>query len=836
MESHQARKSKKCTLAIKGMHCASCSGKIEKALQQVPGVKKAAVNFASEKALVEFNPHQTSEQKLEAAVARAGYSVMKEPAGNVLKLKIIGMDNPHCVSTIAGGLRSLKGIINQELLITEKATITYNPQQLTPEKIKQTIQQLGYKPIEEAAVDTEKLVREEEIKNLRNRTILAILLSLPLVFLAMVAPLLKISLPTIIENNLALIELLLATPVMLAGSLFFSRGLLAVWKTKTATMDTLVAIGTGTAYVYSLIISIFLWLGKPGYHAHNLYYEVAALLIAFILLGKYLEALAKGKTSEAIKKLIGLQPKMAIVLRNKKELEIPIEQVKVGDMVIVKPGQKIPVDGVVADGHSSVDESMVTGESIPAEKSKGDKVIGATINKTGSFTFKATNVGSETVLAQIIKLVEEAQGSKAPIQKLADTISAYFVPAVLVIALLSFGIWYFSGADFSFALTVFVAVLIIACPCALGLATPTAIIAGTGKGAEQGILIKTAEALQKAREIKVIVFDKTGTLTKGKPEVTDIIIMARNGFSEKALLQLAAIAEKRSEHPLGEAIVRKAKERKLPIPDPRWFKSLTGRGLEAQYGKKTIWLGNRTLMKEKKIIKGKNISSTAMEKEMEKEMVKLENQGKTVMILAVSNGPGHKEIVGLIAVADTSKEYSKQAVQQLQALKKEVVMITGDNQRTAEAIARQLGIDRVLAEVLPAQKAREIQKLQREGKKVAAVGDGINDAPMLAQADVGIALGSGTDIAIETGDIVLIKEDLRDVVSAMDLSRYTMRKIKQNLFWAFVYNIAGIPLAAGVLYPFTGWLLSPVIAGAAMAFSSVSVVGNALLMRGYKLK
>ena len=606
---------------------------------------------------------------------------------------------------------------------------------------------------------------------------------------------------------------------MTAGSMFYSKGLFALIRTKAATMDTLVAIGTGTAYLYSVIISIFIWGGDTSYGMDNLYYEVAALLIAFILLGKYLEAIAKGKTSEAIRKLMGMQAKTAIVLRGTKEVEVPIEQVQVNDILIVKPGQKIPVDGLVLTGYSAVDESMITGESIPVEKKIGDKIVGATINKTGTFTFRATKVGAETALAQIIKLVEEAQGSKAPIQKLADTVSAYFVPAVVVIALLAFSIWIMVGAEFSFALTTFVAVLIIACPCAMGLATPTAIMVGTGKGAEQGILIKSAEALQNAEKIDVVIFDKTGTITKGKPEVTNIL--PQKGFTEKAVLQYAAIAEKRSEHPLGEAIVKKAKEEKLSLPDPVKFKALMGRGLEASYNQKTILLGNRKLMTEKKI----RCAS------LEKELQRLENEGKTAMILAINN-----KIAGIIAVADTMKEHSAEAVQRLQRLGKDVIMITGDNERTAQAIARQVGIKHVMAEVLPEQKAEKVKEPQRRKKRVAAVGDGINDAPMLAQADIGIAIGSGTDVAIESADIVLIKEDLRDVVNAMELSKYTMHKIRQNLFWAFAYNSAGIPLAAGILYPFTGWLLSPIIAGAAMAFSSVSVLSNSLLMKKWRAK
>ncbi len=821
------------TLTISGMSCASCVAVIEKSLMQTKGVKKAAVNFATEKAAVEFNPNLTTQKELEKAVEDAGYNVVREETEErgkleksgqnvqTLRLKIVGMDNPHCLSTIEGGLNSLNGIVSKELFITEKAIINYNPDLIKVEKIKKTIKSLGYEPIEESGVslDREKQARENEIKNLKLRFFVSAVFSLPLLYLAMFVPLFNLYLPSIIKGNMALLQFVLATPVIVAGSIFYSRGILAFFKTKTATMDTLVAIGTGTAYLYSLIISAFIWLGRGNFTAHDLYFEVAALLIAFILFGKYLEAIAKGKTSEAIKKLMGLQPKTALVKKGHQEIEVPIEEVQRGDLIIVKPGGKVPVDGIIVEGHSSVDESMITGESIPVEKSKNDNVIGATINKTGSFTFKATKVGSETALAQIIKLVEDAQGSKAPIQQLADKISAYFVPLVMTIAIVSFLIWYFVGIGFAFALSIFVTVLIIACPCALGLATPTAIMVGTGKGAENGILIKSAEALQKAHEIDTIIFDKTGTLTKGKPEVTNVV--AQDGFTDKKVLQYAAIAEKRSEHPLGEAIVKKAREKNLSLPDPRKFKSLTGRGLEAHHQKKTIYLGNRKLMQEKKISVQK----------IEKEMQKLEDEGKTVMIIAVNS-----QVAGIIAVADTLKEGSQKAVEVLHSLGKEVVMITGDNERTAQAIAKQVGIERVLAQVLPEDKANNVKKLQKEKKKVAMVGDGINDAPALAQADIGIAIGSGTDVAIESADIVLIKEDVQDVATAIGLSAYTMKKIKQNLFWAFFYNGVGIPVAAGVLYPFTGWLLNPMIAGVAMAFSSVSVVSNSLLMKRWKPK
>ncbi len=810
-------------IKITGMHCASCASTIEKSLKKVKGVEKANVNLVSEKAHVDFDPSKTSLTELHQAVENTGYGVIKEEktdkrAGiEILHLKVLGMDNPHCVGIVGSALNKQKGIISKELLVTEKATITFSPKIITKEQIQKVIKDVGYDNFEESAetVDREKEARNKEVKSLKLKVVFSAILGIPLLYFAM-APM--IGLPSI-ENTkiLAITQLILTTPIMLIGYQFFTKGTISVIKTRTANMDTLIAVGTGAAYLYSLIATYFIFQGNNTFGKENLYYEIAGLLIVFILLGRFLEAVAKGRASEAIKKLLGLQPKTAIIIKNKKEVEIPIEEVKVGDLVVVKPGQKIPVDGIIVNGHSSVDESMISGESIPVEKTNGSKVIGATINKTGSFIFKATKVGKDTVLSQIIKLVEEAQGSKAPIQKLADTISAYFVPTVVSLAILAAIGWYVFGFGFLFSMTIFIAVLIIACPCALGLATPTAVMVGTGKGAEQGILIKSAEALQMAGKINTIIFDKTGTLTKGQPEVTDIFSLKE--YPQKDILLYAAIAEKNSEHPLGEAIVKKAKANKLTLPNPTKFNSVTGKGIEAVYKKTTIELGNRKLMELKKI----SINS------VEKQLEIYEKQGKTVMMLALN-----KKIEGLIAVADTLKDHSKEAVSKLQDFGLEVIMITGDNYRTAEAIAKQVGINRVLAEVLPEDKAKEIKKIQSEHKKVAMVGDGINDAPALTQADIGIAIGSGTDVAIESGNIVLVKNDLRDVVVAIDLSRYSMKKIKQNLFWAFFYNVLGIPVAAGVLYPFTGFLLSPIIAGAAMAFSSVSVVSNSLLMRRYK--
>jgi Cu+-exporting ATPase len=732
---------KKAILKISGMYCASCVATIEQALKMTPGVKEAKINFASEKAYVEYDPDKT-----------------------------------------------------------------------TLEDLHKSIKISGYTPLEEKAA---KAGSEREIKTLKIKFTVSIILAAPLMYFAMSSGL-KFPLAPWMIKNMALIQFLLATPIMFVGYQFFTRGIFAVIKTKTANMDTLVALGVGSAYLYSLYASIAIWSGSTTFDLRNLYYEVAGFLVAFILLGKFLEAIAKGKTSEAIKKLMSLAPKTAVVLRKGQEQEVLVEEVLVADIVIVKPGQKIPVDGEVIEGYSSVDESMISGESIPVEKHQGSQVVGATINKTGSFKFKATKVGKDTALAQIIRLVEEAQGSKAPIQALADKISAYFVPAVLVIGILAFIVWMALGQGFVFALTIFITVLIIACPCALGLATPTAVMVGTGLGAENGILIKNAQSLQLAHQIQAIIFDKTGTLTKGKPELTEIIAYDK---SSSEVLSLAASVEKNSEHPLAEAIVKGAKDKAISLKAVKDFESITGKGVFARVEGIKVLLGNQRLMQ------AESIDILRAQKDLEK----LEGEGKTAMLIAANNS-----LIGILAVADTLKEFSKEAVAKLKQMREQVIMITGDNKRTAQAIAKQAGIERVLAEVLPKDKAKEVKKLQQEGLKVAMVGDGINDAPALTQADVGLSLGAGTDVAIESGDIVLIKDDLRDVVMAMDLSRYAMKKIKQNLFWAFFYNTIGIPIAAGILYPLWGFLLNPMIAGAAMAFSSLSVVSNSLLMRNYK--
>jgi Cu+-exporting ATPase len=622
---------------------------------------------------------------------------------------------------------------------------------------------------------------------------------------------------------IGVISLTLTTPVQFIIGAGFYRGMWSSLKMKTFNMDSLIAIGTSTAYFYSLVLFINYvisnnsLIGLNGEKIPDLYFETAAFLVTFVVLGKWLEAKTKGRTSEAIKKLMGMQPKTARIIKNNATIDVPIEQVLVGDIIVVRPGEKIPVDGEIIKGHSSVDESMITGESIPVEKNIGDTVIGATINKHGSFEFKATKIGKETALAQIIHLIEEAQGSKAPIQAFADRISAWFVPFVIILAILTFLIWFFLlNASLVFSLMAFTAVIVIACPCALGLATPTAISVGTGKGAEHGVLIKGGEPLEAACKIKTIIFDKTGTLTKGEPEVTDIVGLSLS--DEEEIISIAASLEKLSEHPLAEAIVKYAEEESISFTEINNFKAIPGHGVEGVIENQKYFFGNRKLITD---IIGLNISKA------ERKIRKLEENGKTTMILA-----SDKEILGLIAVADTLKDNTIEAVQQLQKRGLEVYMITGDNQRTASAIAKQIGIKNVLAEVLPEDKANEIKKLQETGVRVAMVGDGINDAPALAQADLGIAMGGGTDIAMETGGIIIIKNDLRDVLTAIKLSRETMGKIKQNMFFALFYNVISIPIAARV-FAGIGLILKPELAGLAMAFSSISVVGNSLLLRRF---
>ncbi|HTZ10927.1 MAG TPA: heavy metal translocating P-type ATPase [Candidatus Margulisiibacteriota bacterium] len=726
-----------------------------------------------------------------------------------IALGLSGMHCASCAANIEKALKALPGVADVSVnFSSEKAYINIYPQEINTQDIIRAVERLGYGVLEGESYAEREERRRKEVKGLKLKFSLSLTFSL-LLMLFSYFPL--------SDKYAALAQWLLTSGVLICGYQFFARGILAFARRGVATMDTLVALGASSAYLYSFVISLLLWRNHPSFTMHDLYFEAAAFLLSFILLGRYLEATTKAKTSDAIRRLWNLRPTTAIVIREGEELQIPVESLMIGDVVIVRPGERIPADGRIIEGHSSVDQSMITGESIPVEKIRGNEVIAGTINKSGSFKFEAAKVGLDTVLAQIIRLVEEAQGSKAPIQEVADKVAAYFVPAVLVIGILTFIIWLSAGPGLSLALTAFISVLIIACPCALGLATPTAVMVATGIGADNGILFKNARSLELAHKMDALVFDKTGTLTCRKPTVTDIIVL--NNKNSQEVLKYAAIAEKLSEHPLAEAIVSFAKEKNLVVPEPSAFNSLTGMGVIARYEGEIILLGNRKLFAERKI----DISS------LEEILKELESQGKTTVVVAFKN-----ELLGVMAVADILKESSRSVVDAIKKLGKRVFIITGDNRTTAQAVAVQLGIENVLAEVLPQDKAREIGRLQDSGLKVAMIGDGINDAPALAQADIGIAIGCGTDIAIEAGDIVLIREDLRDVVVAMDLSRYAMKKIRQNLFWAFFYNVISIPVASGILYPFFKFMLNPVVAGIAMAFSSISVVTNSLLMRLYR--
>lgn len=725
-------------------------------------------------------------------------------------IKIQGMSCAACAARIEKRLKKLEGINTAFVnLAAEKATIEYDSSKVKASDIVNAIESLGYKAEEEKVCDHDRNrdQRSVELRRLRTEFIISAVLSSPLI-LAMLLTIIHIDI-AFLHNEY--FQLAIATPVQFIIGFRFYRNAYHALKSKSANMDVLIAMGTTAAYFFSIYNAFFV-PAKEGMMMKELYFEAAAVIITLVLLGKYLEAVAKGKTSEAIKKLMGLQAKTARVIKDGIEKDIPIEHVEVGDIIIVRPGEKVPVDGRIVEGSSSIDESMLTGESMPVEKKAGDNVIGATINKYGTFKFEAAKVGKETVLSQIIKLVEDAQGSKAPIQKIADRVSGIFVPIVVGIAVFSFLVWFLVLGNFSQGIISAVSVLVIACPCALGLATPTAIMVGTGKGAENGILIKGGEHLEMAYRINAVVFDKTGTITKGKPEVTDIVPLAQLNSDE--ILKLAAAAEKKSEHPLGVAIYEKGKKEFGLIPDPEEFQAIPGRGVMAVADGKEIYIGTRKLMNDKGIETG-NIEAV---------IANLEDEGKTVMLMAAD-----AKLQAIIAVADTLKEHSKQAIQQLRDMGIEVYMITGDNKRTAAAIAKQAGITNVLAEVLPENKAAEVEKLKKSGFIVAMVGDGINDAPALATADIGMAVGTGTDIAIEAADITLMRGDLRTIPLAIKLSKKTMKKIKQNLFWAFIYNVIGIPFAAM-------GLLNPVIAGGAMAFSSVSVVANSLSLKRFSAK
>ncbi len=745
-----------------------------------------------------------------------------------IQLPIGGMSCAVCAKRVEKAISELEGVADVNVnFAAEKAFVTYNPQKVRPSAMKEAVLKAGYQPLENkgaGAEDEDRKRREKEINTMKKKFIAAAIFAFPLLYIAMVPMIKFVSLPgaKMLDGLMmnyplfyALLEFFLTVPVICVGYRFYTVGFKSLFQ-KSPNMDSLIAVGTTAAVAFSLYNTF--QIAKGNFQAvHSLYFESAGVIITLILLGKMLEAVSKGKTGEAIKKLMGLAPKTAFVIQNGAETEIPVEEVEIGDIIIVKPGSKIPVDGVVIEGHTAIDESMLTGESMPVDKKAGDKVYAASLNTTGTVKFRAEKVGSDTALAQIIKLVEQAQSSKAPIAKLADIVAGYFVPAVIAIAVASGIAWFIGTGDFKFTLTIFISVLVIACPCALGLATPTAIMVGTGKGAENGILIKSGEALETAHKINAIILDKTGTITEGKPSVTDLI--CASNFTQEKLLQLAASAEKNSEHPLGQAIVRGAQEKSLALLEAENFNSITGQGIEAQIAGLSVFVGNRKMMEEK------NISV----KELEKDADKLAEEGKTPVFVATDGQPA-----GIVAVADVVKKSSRAAIESLHKMGIEVAMITGDNKKTAEAIARQVGIDRVLAEVLPQDKAFEVKKLQQEGRKVAMVGDGINDAPALAQSDIGIAIGSGTDVAMESADIVLMHSDLTDVPTAILLSKKTIRNIKQNLFWAFGYNTIGIPVAAGVLYLFGGPLLNPMLAAAAMSLSSVSVLTNALRLKRFK--
>lgn len=845
---------------ISGMHCASCAKTIEQAVLKLNGIKSAQVNFGAETILVEFDEEKIGPQDMAKKVKEIGYNLLvpeeesksafaksssHKPADReFLSLKVFGMDSAHCAMAIEKTVKTLPGIEEVEADFNNaRAKIIFNPKKTTEKEIEKVIKEAGYKPIKETTetediLEKEKREREREILDLKNKVVIGAFLSIVIFFgsFAEIFPFV----PKFLQNYFALF--LLTIPVQFWIGARFYRGLVLLIKYRTADMNTLIAIGTLSAFFYSSAVTFFPEFFQFTGREPKVYFDTAAIIITLILLGRYLELLAKGRVSEAIKKLMKLGAKTARIIKAGQEKEIPVKKVRVGDKILVKPGEKIPVDGKVLEGKSSVDESLVTGESMPVTKEPGSKVIGSTINLSGALTFQATKVGEKTLLAQIIKQVEQAQASKAPIQRLADLVASYFVPVVIFIAFSTFFAWYFFGPApaLTFALVNFVAVLIIACPCALGLATPLAIMVSTGNAAQKGILIKDAESLEIAHKIKAIILDKTGTLTKGKPELTDVI--AFDG--EKAeILQLAGSLERYSEHHLARPIVEKAKENNLKFSEVKNFEAIAGKGVKGTLlvnGKEISGMvGNRLLIKELGLSLG----------EAEKQIIKFEEEGKTVVFLILENKallqstrqnldsslPLGIKVKGFLAVADTLKDTAKEAVKSLKKEGLEVWMLTGDNERVAKAIAAQVGIDKIMAQVLPQEKAEKVKEIQKTGKLVAMAGDGINDAPALAQADLGIAMGEGTDIAMESAEITLMRGDLTLIPKVINLSRRTLTIIKQNLFWAFFYNSAFIPVAAGVLYPFFGILLNPIFAAIAMSFSSLSVVLNSLRLKKVKL-
>jgi Cu+-exporting ATPase len=834
MAESEKQATEEVTVPVAGMTCAACVMAIEKTLRGLPGVQEANVSLAGGKAAVTLDPEACKLPDIVRAIEDVGYEV----PWSRLQLLVLGMMGSHCEENISAALKGLPGVVSvQATSATDSVIVEYSDAVVSAATIKKTVRELGYEVSEkgegEDALDRERNLRQEEIR----RQLLNMALAWPLGALVMLGMfrdywILEDILPAFMGEKLFMFAL--TTPIVFGpGRQFFVHSWNGLRRGVTD-MNLLYATGIGAAYMIAIINTFWPSAGFGGEKA--IFYEAAALLTAFVVLGRYLEAVTRGRTSEAIRKLMKLQPKRARVVRDGKEIEIPADEVEAGDVCLVRPGESIPVDGVVVDGYSAVDEAMVTGESLPVEKREGDDVIGGTLNKTGAFSFRATRVGAETALSQIIRLVEEAQTTKAPIQALADRVAGHFILAVHALALTVFLFWFFVGFDlwftedtrlvltpyklaelevFGLALLISVTVLVISCPCALGLATPSAMMAGTGKGAEFGILFKGADAMEATAKVQVVVLDKTGTLTKGEPSVTDVVPV-RGPPGE--VLRLAAAAEKNSEHPLGEAIVRGAAGRGIDVEAADSFQAVPGHGVEASLNGTAVLLGNRKLMADR------GVAADGLFADAER----LEGEGKTVMFVAADG-----RALGLVAVADTLKDTSVRAVRELKGLGMEVAMMTGDNRRTAEAIGGQLGIDRVLAEVLPEDKAAEVRKLQGEGKVVAMIGDGINDAPALAQANVGMAIGSGTDVAKETGHVILIRDDILDVVAAVQVARATMRLVRQNLFWAFGYNSAAIPLGAGLLYPFVAQIVSPELAALLMATSSLSVTMNTLRMRGF---
>ena len=814
---------------VTGMTCASCAARVQRTVGSISGVLKADVNITTEKLTVSLAEDGPDFIMIRKAVEAIGYGLFDD-AGHQDKrvvLEIDGMSCASCSAKVEKTLRNLPGITSAEVnLATGRATVSYIPRAIRLTEIKAAVENTGYTPRDVVSTtrDEAEQRRRQALLKLRQRLIFASIFSLPLLYLAMVhmIPAAHGLIPDFLAPHMhplrfSLVQLGLTIPVILAGSRFYRVGFASIWR-RSPNMDSLIALGTGSAFLYSLYVVYRIASGDVAM-TESLYFEIAAIIIAMVMLGKYMEAVSKGKTSEAIGKLMRLRPETAVILKDGRELIVPIDEVLVGDLVLVRPGSAIPVDGIVIDGLSAVDESMLTGESLPVEKQPGSEVTGGSINGEGLLRCQVSRIGEDTALVRIIRLIEDAQGKKAPIARLADIISLYFVPAVLAIAIISAIIWSLTGRGFDFVLTVFVSVLIIACPCALGLATPTAIMVGTGKGASLGILFKSGEALETTHRVRKIVLDKTGTITEGKPKLTDIRIYG--DLSEDRLVRLAASAERGSEHPIARAVVESAGERSLVLAEPLEFQAVPGRGISAMIEGLSIKAGNAKLMAEVNV----DISAAGDDAR------ELSAKGRTLLYVALDG-----QLAALIGVADQVRPTSRQAVKRLKALGLEVVMITGDNQQTAQTIARETGIDRVLAEVLPQDKAGEISRLQSEGHKVAMVGDGINDAPALVQADIGMAIGTGTDIAVESADVVLMQSDLNEVATAISLSRATIRNIRQNLFWAFIYNIAGIPIAAGLLAVFGGQLLNPVFAGAAMALSSVSVVSNALRLKRFRMK